>query len=170
MALARQFVKIVFFVLVYLVTGNYAAGIIIVCTPILVISLLLFTAILKPSVVCALQPSTSFVFTFTCVTDTGALLWLQSWAQGTSQIPPYRHSSRVNESRSLGFFTTRLDSVEGNILTSTATTNSSLLQNITTTTTITLICDDTGDGISNVTATLIIVNGMLAICCVVLVF
>ena len=111
---------------------------------------------------CALQPSTSFEFTYTCVTDTGALLWLQSWAQGTIQImPPYSDSSVVNESRSLGFFTTRLDSVEGSILTSTATTNSSLLQNITTTTTITLICDDTGDGISDVTATLIIVNGKL---------
>ena len=133
--------------------------------PILVINLLLYIAIFKLSVVCVLQPSTSFVFTFTCVTDTGALLWLQSWAQGTSQIAHYRHLTHVNESRSLGFFTTRLDSVEGNILTSTATTNSSLLQNITTTTTIMLIRDDTGDGIlSDVNATLIIVNGMLTIC------
>ena len=158
--LTALFVKVVLFALLYLVTGNNAAGYYCLYTYSCdkFTAFYNFTAILKPSVVCAFRPST---FTFTCMTDTGALLWVQSWAKGTIQImPPYSDSSVVNESRSLGFFTTRLDSMEGNILISTATTNSTLLQNITTTTTITLICDDTGDAISDVNATLIIMSGM----------
>ena len=99
--------------------------------------------------------------------DTGALLWLQRWPweeKGTKSssspiITIYRRStsSTVNDTGSLGFFETKLTDIDGDNLTSTATINTSSLLNISTTTTtsITLVCDDTGDARNDVNASLI---------------
>ena len=116
------------------------------------------------------MPQFLFVCTFKCMTDTGALLWLQCWPweeKGTksssSPITVYRRStSTVNDTGCLGFFEIKLTDIDGDNLTSTATINTSSLLNIstTTTTTITLVCDDTaGDARSDVNASLIIMNG-----------
>ena len=102
------------------------------------------------------------LFTFQCMTDTGALLWVQRWdEEATSPMTVYRRStSRVNDMVSVGFFETKVTDIDGDNLTSIATINTSSLLNIsTTTTTVTLVCDDTGDAKSDVNASLIILNG-----------
>ena len=100
--------------------------------------------------------------TFQCMTDTGALLWVQRWDEEATLPIYYRRStSTVNDMGSVGYFETKLTDIDGDNLTSTATINTSSLLNIstTTTTTITLVCDDTGDAKSDVNASLIIMNG-----------
>ena len=90
--------------------------------------------------------------TFTCMADLGAILWIQ----GNHQLH-YSSSSTVNDTGSLGAFTVRLVSVDGSTYTSTATvTNTSTL--LSTTGSITLICDDNGDAVGGATAVLV-VNG-----------
>ena len=126
-----------------------------------------WTAVLTPpgdKYICARVQQFSVMYTFQCMTDTGALLWVQRWDEEvTSPMTFYRRStSTVNDTGSVGLFETKLTDIDGDNLTSTATTNTSSLLNIsttTTTTTITLICDDTGDAKSDVTASLIIMNG-----------
>ena len=90
-----------------------------------------------------------------CITDTGALLWVQG-----NQQHPYTSMSMAGDTGMLGYFTTRLDSIEGmnqSNYTSTATTDVfSLPSNITN---ITIMCDDNGDAIGAESAVLIINRG-----------
>ena len=65
--------------------------------------------------------------------------------------------SMVGDTGSLWHFTTRLDSVNGLNLTSTATTNVSTLLN-SSSTSITIMCDDNGDTIGAESAVLLILG------------
>ena len=92
--------------------------------------------------------------TFTCKTTTGALLWIQ----GNHQHP-FTSTSMVGDTGSLGYFTTRLDSVEGMNYTSTATTDVfSLPSN---STNITITCDDNGDAIGGKSSVVMSILGTL---------
>ena len=108
-----------------------------------------FAVILTPSVqyVCPQQPQT---ITFTCMTNTTALLL----AQG-SDLQPYNSMSMLNVPETLGIFTVELTSISSNgfdlTATATVTNTSSLLSN----STVTLICDDDGNGIGGKEALLI---------------
>ena len=104
--------------------------------------LIFFPVNLTPDGTLDVCPQQSMLFTFTCTTtDTGALLWIQGIEQHF-----YTTTSMVGDTGIVGDFTTRLDSIEGLNLTSTATTNvSSLLHsNISN---IMIMCDDNGDTI-----------------------
>ena len=91
--------------------------------------------------------------TFSCTTDTGVILW--TLGNQTSLFTS--NTSMVNDTGSLGDFTTRLDSVEGLNYTSTAVANVSSLPSIIST--ITIMCDDGVDAMG-AESTVLIVKGM----------
>ena len=86
--------------------------------------------------------------TFTCTTDTGVILW----TLGNQSSLFTSNISTVNDTGSLGDFTTRLDSVEGLNYTSTAVINVSSLQSADST--ITIMCDDDVDAMGAESAVL----------------
>ena len=103
------------------------------------------------------------MYTFTCMTDKGGLLLAQRSSQQGISVS-YDTASDVNESMSLGtVFYTKLINIEGDSLTATATVNVSALLN--SNTTVTLVCDDTGDAYNDANTTFVAVNGMLHVHC-----
>ena len=91
-------------------------------------------AVLTPPTLVLCRQLSPSQATFTCKTTTGALLWIQ----GTQQHH-FTSTSMVGDNGSLGYFTTRLDSIEGINYTSTATIDVfSLPSNISN---ITIMCD-----------------------------
>ena len=89
--------------------------------------------------------------TFTCKTTTGALLWIQG-----NQQHPFTSTSMVGDTGTLGYFNTRLDSIQGLNYISTANTDVfSLPSNISN---ITIMCDDNGDAIGAESAVLIVLG------------
>ena len=94
------------------------------------------------------------------MTDIGGLLLAQRSAfQGIGVL--YDTASGVNESMSLGLFDTKLINIDGDNLTATATVNVSSLLNINTT--VTLVCDDTGDANNDANTTFVVLNGMFCL-------
>lgn len=97
------------------------------------------------------------------MTDKGGLLLAQRSSQQGISVS-YDTASDVNESMSLGtVFDTKLINIEGDSLTATATVNISALLNINTT--VTLVCDDTGDAYNDANTTFVPLNGMLHVHC-----
>ena len=94
------------------------------------------------------------------MTDTGGLLLAQRSTQGFSVS--YDTASDLNESMSLGLFDTKLINIDGDNLTATATVNVSSLLNINTT--VTLVCDDTGDANNDANTTFVVLKGMFYVC------
>ena len=86
------------------------------------------------------------------MTDKGGLLLAQRSSQGISVS--YDTASVVNESMSLGLFDTKLINIDGD--------NVSSLLNINTT--VTLVCDDTGDAKNDANTTFVVLNGMFYVC------
>ena len=93
--------------------------------------------------------------TFTCMADNTAILWIY---QNTNLRFYNNFSKPINMPEQHGIFTIRLTmvSADGYNYTSTATVSVSSLINITT---LTITCDDNGDGIGGKDA--ILINGML---------
>ena len=113
-------------------------------------------AIVTPQIlnICPLQSAT-----FTCMTDTAALLWIPPQGYpGQQQYFSNSSSAIVNDTRSLGVFTVQLVSVVGSNFISTATlsTNVSSSLNIT--------CDDNGDAKDGYIAMLRVQGKMHNIC------
>ena len=122
-------------------------------------------AVLTPSasvnVVCSGPGQSVAMYAFTCMTDTGGLLLAQRLSQGISPVVSYS-SSDLNKAMSLGFFSTkRLIKVDGDNLTATAMVNVSSLLNLNTT--VTLVCDDTGDAYNDANTTFVVLKGMLQV-------
>ena len=113
-------------------------------------------AILTPSVVRVCPLSSDQSYSFICETDTGGMLWIEN-----AKFVTYDISSTVGQNMTVGNFTTRLDSVEGNNYTSTATVDllSLSLPSNNVNTILTIRCDDTGDAKGGKNSTLTI-NGM----------
>ena len=113
------------------------------------------TVTLTPHLVCLSELSASTpTITLTCMTDTTALLW-----QYSNLIPlVYNSFSRpLNVPVQHGVFTVQLTMVssDGNNYTSIATVSVSSLVNITT---LTMTCDDNGDGIGE---NALLINGIM---------
>ena len=114
------------------------------------------TAILSPVLLRVCPQQSAVSVTFTCTTDTGGLLWIQ----GSQLQHPYTSTAMAGDTGTLGYFNTRLDSIQGLNYTSTATTDVfSLPNNISN---ITIMCDDNGDTIGAESAVLIVLGKL---CC-----
>ena len=109
-------------------------------------------AVLTPRTLVSCPQLSPTPATFTCKTTTGALLWIQDNLQSF-----FSTFDMVGDNGSLGYFTTRLDGVEGlQNLTSTATTDVFFLPS--SITNITIMCRDPIGG--EFESAVLIVNGM----------